>query len=389
MNLLQHVKELARIPSPEPLLKAVREGSKVMGYFCCYTPEEIITAAGMVPYRMRAVGAEGTAQADSWFSALNCSVARHIFDQALRGKLDFLDGLVFSNTCDNTRRMCDNWRAARTKPAFIHFLGVPHVSRAHDLRYYQDELSMLVEALEKAFSVNITAEALQRAMELHKQKRALMQDIWKERQRPDTPLRASDGMALVQVVSAMPVQAAIQLLGEYLEEARSQSVTHPATEVRVLVMGGGLEDPAHLDLIESMGARLVDDLLCFGRRHFEVDVLAQPGEEPLTTLARAYLTRLSCPRMMDGWPRRMQTVRHAVEQGVADAVILEAMKFCLLWAGEASLTRTESANAGFPLLVLEREYNARDEGQVKTRVQAFLEQVRVKRGARVVLERTP
>jgi benzoyl-CoA reductase/2-hydroxyglutaryl-CoA dehydratase subunit BcrC/BadD/HgdB len=87
---------------------AKKSGKKVVGYICSYAPEKIIHAAGTVPYRLRAIESNSTGLADAYFSSLNCSFARHVFNNALSGKLKFLDGAVFMNSCDRSRRIYDN-----------------------------------------------------------------------------------------------------------------------------------------------------------------------------------------------------------------------------------------------------------------------------------------
>jgi len=76
-KVLQQFQEATEtIVNPE-LKKWLDQGGKVMGYFCSYGPEEIITAAGMVPIRMRAIGSTGTEMADTYMSNINCSFCRH------------------------------------------------------------------------------------------------------------------------------------------------------------------------------------------------------------------------------------------------------------------------------------------------------------------------
>ena len=89
-----------------PMLKKwVEGGGKVMGYFCSYGPEEIITAAGMVPMRIRATGSTSTELADAYLSSINCSFCRHAFNAGLTGDYDFLEGVLWLNNCDHVRRM--------------------------------------------------------------------------------------------------------------------------------------------------------------------------------------------------------------------------------------------------------------------------------------------
>ena len=105
-----------------------RNGGKVVGYPCTYVPEEIISAAGILPFRLRGTGCVGTAVADTWLTRIaHCSFARSVLELALTGEYEFLDGVVFTNSCDHIRRAYDNWKAQENTPSFMHMLAVPHV----------------------------------------------------------------------------------------------------------------------------------------------------------------------------------------------------------------------------------------------------------------------
>jgi len=90
----QQLSEVAQILANEETRGWKDKGNKVVGYFCCSMPEEIITAAGMLPFRIRGTGSEGTELADTFFSSINCSFPRHAFNMALKGEYNFLDGLA-------------------------------------------------------------------------------------------------------------------------------------------------------------------------------------------------------------------------------------------------------------------------------------------------------
>jgi len=87
MSILQEIKEIAAKTTNPYLEKKIKDGQKVIGYFCSYVPEEIIHAAGMVPYRMRAVDSSGTSKGDIYFSSLNCTFVRHCLIRQCRGTL--------------------------------------------------------------------------------------------------------------------------------------------------------------------------------------------------------------------------------------------------------------------------------------------------------------
>ncbi|MGE5422795.1 MAG: 2-hydroxyacyl-CoA dehydratase subunit D [Ignavibacteriales bacterium] len=373
MEIFNEVQEIARNTSNVYLEEALKSGRRIIGYFCSYVPEEVIHAAGFVPYRMRAVDSKGTTQADAYFSPLNCTFVRNCFDKALRGDFCFLDGIVILNGCDHNRRIYDNWRYADIKPDFRYMFVAPHVIGDTARKRFRQEMVQFKEALEKEFAVNITDEALNNSIKLFNKKRRLLAQLYEARKAKNVPIKGSEVLSVVLAVTAMPVEDAIRLLEEVLQQIAGRVVSS-STDLRIFVTGGCLEEVEHLELIESSGAIVVADNLCLGARHFDLEVVE--GEDPLGALADRYLNHLSCPRIMNDFRRRLAFMYDAMKDYSVDGVIAEKLKFCDLWGGEMFIARNESKGLGFPLLALEREMYGGSSGQTKTRVQAFFEQVR-------------
>ena len=144
---------------------------------------------------------------------------------------------------------------------------------------------------------------------------------------------------------------------------------YPATREEWEAQRGGIRDK----LIESMGACIVADQLCWGSKSFAD--LADEEIDPIDAIARRMLEHMPCPRMLDQYPKRLANLLEAVKQYRVDGIICQRLRFCDLWGGETEmLQRSLKEEAGIPLLVLERDYAAASGvGQLRTRVQAFLE----------------
>jgi benzoyl-CoA reductase/2-hydroxyglutaryl-CoA dehydratase subunit BcrC/BadD/HgdB len=372
MSIFENIRTLASSAFNPHLEAARRAGAPVIGYFCSYVPDEIIHAAGGVPYRMRATETAGTTMGDAWYSSINCTFARHCFDKALRGRFDFLDGIVFMNGCDHLRRMYDNWRYADIPPAFRHMFVTPHVISENSLEQYRKECAKLIRALEAHFKISVTDEKLRESVRLYDRKRSLLGELYELRRGEALPIRGSEFLSLLLAVTAVPVEKAIEILTETIQAARGRDVSRQA-EVRVFLAAGHVEEIDHLELLEECGAAVVCDNMCIGLRHF--DGLAGERDDVLGAISRRYLQHLSCPRMVNDFRRRLAHVQETIKAYGARAVILEKLKFCDLWGGEAFIWRRELTKHGIPILVLERELYGGGTGQLKTRLQAFFEQV--------------
>ncbi|HQP30295.1 MAG TPA: 2-hydroxyacyl-CoA dehydratase family protein [Deltaproteobacteria bacterium] len=373
MTILETTRQLASLTHNEHLMSAHASGRRIIGYFCAYIPEEIIHAAGCIPYRMRAAQSTGTTLGDTWFSSINCTFVRHVFDKVLRHDFDFLDGVVFMNGCDHLRRVYDNWRFAGVSTPFLHMFITPHVINDNARSQYRRECLKFKEALEKHLGTVITDQALQASIRLYNRKRALLQEIYELRKGITIPIKGSEMLALMLAVTAVPVEDAIEILQQILIEIKGRDASAPG-DIRIFLAAGHMEEIDHLELLEECGATIAGDNLCMGLRHF--DGQASVKGDVLGALAERYVGHISCPRMINDFQRRLDHAKATCRDYAIDAIILEKMKFCDLWGGEAFIWRNEFKKTGFPILVLERELYGGSTGQIRTRVQAFFEQVR-------------
>lgn len=374
-TILDETRELASSTSNRYLEEAKKNGQKIIGYFCSYMPEEIIHAAGFIPYRMRAVGSKSTTKADAYYSSINCTFVKHCFNKALNGDFAFLDGVVFVNGCDHSRRLYDNWRFVKIGPSFLYMFFAPHKLGDNALEYYLKECEKLKSAIEKHFQVSITDATLKESIRLYNQKRRLLAEIYSLRKKKDVPIKASELLGVMLAVTAVPVEKAIEILTDVKKFLEGRVVSKP-DDMRLFISGGCIEEMEHLELIENCGCVIVADNICLGSRHFQDEVKTEG--KPLEAVAQRYLNHLSCPRMMGDFNRRFGYLLGVRNEYGVEGAIIEKLKFCDIWGGEIYLYRQETKTNNVPLLALEREIYGGGAGQIKTRVQAFLEKLKNK-----------
>lgn len=347
------------------------QGGKVVGYFCSTVPEEIITAAGLTPFRMRATGSTGTEESDAFYSSINCSFPRHCFNQVLTGDFKFLDGIVCVNSCDHVRRIYDNWK--RFVPTdFIEMMSLPRKTGPDQVGWYTEELAMLKDKVGKHFGVEITDDRLWKAIKLHNETRRLQKKLYELRKQEKPPITGAETLAVMVAGTAMPHDQYNEMLRELLDEL-SGTEGPGSHRARLLIVGGILDDPAYIKVIEDQGGLVVTDSTCFGSRLMWVEV-DENASDPVTALAQYYLTdRPSCPRMYGEHDNRTQYVIDMCREFNCDGVIGERLIFCDSWLVEHYMLGQDLKAAGIPMLKLDREYLTSGIGQLRTRVQAFLE----------------
>jgi benzoyl-CoA reductase/2-hydroxyglutaryl-CoA dehydratase subunit BcrC/BadD/HgdB len=334
-------------------------------------PEELLMAAGLLPFRMRATGSTGSEAGDAWLTRLNCSFPRHCLSVALEGGFDFLDGIVCINSCDHVRRLYDVWQRA-LPTGFVEFLTLPRHAGPDQIAWYTEELTLLKGKIEQHFGVEINSVAVRQAISLANETRSLQRRLYELRKREQPPITGAEVLSVMVAGTALPKSHYNELLRALLEDldAREGDGTPRA---RLLVTGGILDDPAWVGAIEEVGGVVVGEITCFGARLMWEDVDGD-ASDPLEGLARYYLAdRPSCPRLNGSQERRSQFAIEMFREFGCDGIVGEKMVFCDQWNVEHYLLGSDLGEAGIPFLSLERSYVTEGIGQLKTRVQAFIE----------------
>ncbi|UCG84333.1 MAG: 2-hydroxyacyl-CoA dehydratase, partial [Dehalococcoidia bacterium] len=226
--------------------------------------------------------------------------------------------------------------------------------------------------MQQHFGVEITEARLWEAIKLHNQARGLLRKLYDLRKSEKPPITGAEALAVTVASTAMPKQDFVELLHELVDDLAGAdgAVNHRA---RLMILGSILDDPAYIKVIEDQGGLVVTDSLCFGSRLFWKDVPEGTGD-PLNALAQYYVAdRPSCPRVFGLYEKRIDYITSMVRDFNVDGVILERLAFCDLWGFEQFSIFNDFKESGIPLLMLDREYTLGAVGQLRTRVQAFLE----------------
>lgn len=347
-------------------------GGKVVGYFCSHVPTEVLMAAGVLPFRMRGTGSTGTELSDAFFSSINCSFPRHAFNLALRGDYDFLDGLICVSSCDHIRRIFDNWKR-NLDTSFVKIMSLPKKVGDAQVAWYEEEINILRQELGEHFGVEITDDRLRAAIKLRNDTRRLQRRLYEVRKAQNPPITGAESLAVMVAGTAMPAETYNPALETLLGELATANGNGRDYRARLMIVGSELDDPGYLEVIEEQGGLVVTDSICYGTRTMWVDV-DEEADDPAQALARYYIQhRPSCPRMNDDQPRRAQYLKDLVAEFGVDGVVGERMMFCDFWCAEHHMNRLDFKEAGIPFLQIDREYVSSSMGQLRTRIQAFLE----------------
>lgn len=361
--------ELLESPQNALVEQASRDGRIPIGYSCSFVPEALLMADRLFPVRLRAPGVAGTEIADNYMSALTCSYTRSLLEFAVDNRYDLIRGWVFVPSCAHTQRLVDNLEYL-TKLAFSHVIDVPRKVNDVTTAWLADELEILAQRLSDHFEVDMGTASLEEAIDCWNTFSGVVLSLGALRKRPRPPLTGADFHRVVMACLASPTDLILPAVLSLYRRIEHEEGTADC-RARLMLVGAHLHDPAFLAAIESQGALVVADRFCTGSIPGLLPV--EPDGDPIRRLAAHTFRKTLCPRMMEDFDRRLKTILDTVEEFRVDGVVIEIIKFCDLWGVDAMPLVAALRKNGVPVLKLEREYAAGGEGQLRTRVQAFIE----------------
>lgn len=340
-----------------------------MGWFSVYTPEEIIYAAGIMPFRITGDLAPASIKSRAILFSNICPYTLSCFEEGIQGIYNFLDGVVMVNTCDARRRLYDAWKMYLKTP-FIHIIDLPKTVAPESSNYFENQFFKFKDALENHFKYKISEKLLNEAICLYNKTRILLSQLYELRKRKDPPIKGSEALAIVMASMAGDRRDFNEGLGSLLKKLNGLSNGPNKKNKRILITGSYFDQLGLIKMIEDLGAIVVCEDLSNGIKYFEGSV--EITKEPVKALAEYYLNKAPCARMADS-EKRSKDILKLVKDYKVDAVIYFALKFCDSNLIDFPYQKNKLSEAGIPVLFLEGERTMVNLGQLKTRVQAFLE----------------
>lgn len=358
-----------------------KEGKKIIGYVCSLVPLEIITAAGCIPLRIRGDIHDSITKGDINLETIACPYYRSCFDQAVKGRYDFLDGCIIPHGCDSMTRTYAVWKYTLNLP-YSHFVNLPHTLSESSMDFFRAELDTLIKSLGKFAGKEISDDDLAEAISLYNENRDKVKALYEFR-KVDPPIVSGEEITKILTVgSSLPVIEANRLFDEVLEELDRRKESPYKKAPRIMIDGACVDNIELVKLVENLGANVVVDTLCNGTR----DNLphTETGKDPLSSLADRYLGKINCPRtyrenkgrdLHKDLESRFGDIGFYAKEFKVDAAILYVYKYCDPFGFEVPARKAYCNSIELPTLYLEDEYSTGTIGQLKTRIQAFLEMV--------------
>lgn len=354
------------------------EGKKVVGSFCLYVPEEIITAAGGTSVGLCSGADWDTAKVEEHLPRNTCPLIKSFTGFKLGRVCPYIESsdlVVGENTCDGKKKAYEFF--GTQKPMFI--MDVPNVKTDETKQHFRNEVRRLAKRVEQETGNTIAYEGLKAAIKQANDKRRALQRLYKTRSADPAPISGLDSLLAVQAAfmdDPVRLTAAINKMSEECERRVHDGVgVSEKGAKRILYSGTPMAVPYWkiFTIIEQAGAVIVGEECCTGSRYYKdlVDEGGQTLDELYDAIADRYFN-INCAIYTPN-PGRIEDVLKMAKEQHADGIIDCSLQFCTIYDMESFGMEKAAQEAGIPYMHITTDYSSEDSGQLKTRVEAFLE----------------
>ncbi len=385
---LYYFEKLLEEANNELVRKAQAEGLKCIATTCENVPEPLLNLPGVFSVRLRAPRTGSMDMATYYMTSFLCEYSRALLERAIEGGYNFVDGVVTPDGCSMMNRCVENMELLKTmgegkKGFFWQYMEIPQKNDENALEMYTLQCrNHILKPLAENYGIDISETAIRKAVEEHNEVCRLIREIGEYRKEERARVTGYEYHILTLVTYVAPKSLIIDKLRETLEEIRLRESDEKRYRARVVFVGSEVDDTDVIKLVEESGAYVCADRFCYGSLPGRDEIILNDSEDPVRQICRILAERAQCPRYWNTAKvngRRGYVAQLAKEYN-ADGIIYEQMKFCDPWAYERMVgTIVLRDEYGYPVLAVDRPYTIGSSGQMRTRVQAFVESIEIKK----------
>ncbi|MBO4515235.1 MAG: 2-hydroxyacyl-CoA dehydratase [Lachnospiraceae bacterium] len=385
---LQYFEDLLQQAHNDLVREAKSEGRVCAAYLCENTPEPLLNLGNCFGVRLFAPHTGSMDVATYYMSNLLCETVRAILERAVEGGYQFADCLIAPDGCTMMNRCAENIELLHAMDGnekfFYEHMEIPFKADDNgvELLILQCKNHILTP-LSETYGIDVSDEAIRKAVAVHNRVCELITAIGEFRKEEHPRITGYEFAVLTLATYVCPKDLLIEKLEETLEELKAREPDDRKWRARLVVVGSEMDDVEYIRLIEECGAYVCADRYCFGSIPGRVPIGLSADRDALTQVCEHYVYKCQCPRQMNMEKvyGRKEFVANLAKEYHADGVIYNQVKFCDPWAYERLSGSTAlREDFGYPVLSVDRPYNIRSsEGQMRTRVQAFIESIEYKK----------
>ncbi|MHA1378886.1 MAG: 2-hydroxyacyl-CoA dehydratase family protein [Candidatus Helarchaeota archaeon] len=365
--------EIKSINDVIEVLKQFKEdGSKIIGVIQHgIFPDELIYASGAHPLKIILGGKEEQEIGDQYLSATTCPFSRSTlrFLETSHPLYSLIDTMIEGTFCNGVANIANylDYFNIPSIPIFI-----PHGTKLSAFKYYLNELEKIKDYLEQLTGNKITSKKLIEAIKIYNEMRALLRKINNYRQQQEPPISGKIIHQLVAQANLMGPKIMIPKLRNFLKELEENPPHYSG--VRIFLTGSGITLGDNLfDIIEEEYGGLVvaDDL--WSSTDFFLEDVDMNDSNPIKAIAIKYFCKNLCGRMIPD--PRIPKILELYNTFGAQGIINHTLKYCDSYSNLKYEFRKIMLKNNIQVLDLDRDYADSDMGQLRTRIEAFLEMI--------------
>ena len=353
------------------------KGIPVIGMYCAYFPTELAMAVGAIPVGLCSFSNETITAAERDLPKSMCPLVKSSYGFAISDRCPFFhfaDLVIGETTCDGKKKMYE--LMAEFKP--VHVMELPNSQSERGLAFWKSEIIRTKEYLEEFFHIVITEEMIRDAVHLNNEIRTSLNNLCELMKLDPAPVKGEDIQKMVQGSKyrfdfATTPGVVKEVINKIMTEYRHGK--HLEKRPRILVTGcpiGG-DSLKVIRAIEDNGGVVVAIENCSGVR-----TLGNPVEEDCEdiyeAIARKYLST-GCSIMTPN-DNRIDLIGEIIDEYHVDGVVEMILTGCHATGAESVYIRkfvTEEKH--LPYIAIDTDYSTADQGQIATRLTAFLEMI--------------
>jgi benzoyl-CoA reductase/2-hydroxyglutaryl-CoA dehydratase subunit BcrC/BadD/HgdB len=364
---------------------AKQSGKKVIGYFCNFAPIELVLAADAIPVRVNSGWYDTSKIGDRVVPVEVCPMIRSTIGAKMIGLSPYLelsDALISILTCDGMTKLSEIM--SDYKPVWA--MPLPRMKDSDQSRsYWNAEIKAAKEHIEELTGTKITRRKLRSSIELIHEATKAFRRLQELRKGPPV-IMGRDAMLVNQSFMWDDIKRWTEkteaLCDELDKRVQDKIWACPPDTSRVLVTGTPMIWPDNWklpSLVEEASPQgvLVADELCSSDRLLNdpVGIDEWSMDDMFNGISERYLMASTCPcfTSTDGNEDRINWLINKVKEWKVNGVIYYVVRGCMLYAMEYSRIKKVLDRINIPVYYLDTEYTREDVGQMKTRVEAFLE----------------
>ena len=389
LKYLTYFENLLQEANNELVVQAKNEGRVCVAFTCENTPEPLFNLGSAFSVRLSAPNTGSMDIATYYMTSFLCETSRALLERAIEGGFNFADCVIAPDGCTMMNRCVENMELLKTmgkgNDKFFHqYMEIP-------LKADENGVNLLVlqcrnhilKPLNENYGIDISNASIRKAVEEHNRVCRVIRAIGDFRKEEKPRITGYEFHVLTLATYMCPKYLIIDKLEETLEELKTREPDEKPYRARIALVGSEVDDSGFIKLVEETGAYVCADRFCFGSLPGRDVIALSDEEDALTQVCRHYVYAGQCPRQMNQAKvyGRKKYVNDIAKEYRADGVIYQQVKFCDPWAYESLLGSTMLRDDyGFPVLSVDRPYNiASSVGQMRTRVQAFVESIEIKK----------